>query len=858
MQKVTHYFENSKVLSVLINRELFIRIYIISSILWFFPALGIFVDPICKVCFIWGAFLIGYDILTKRVVLRASYWYWAVALLGMYCVTILINIQSNFYMGIKHLIYSALSLMIVFVQNGHMIYEKEKQLLKWVNSVVIFVVFCSSLISLFMYCFHISIYFEQNGITFRQGFLENRLFGVYTSPNVGALFSIICIAAIMINSYLEKGSLIKWKKRYIVCGIMQILYFSLTLSNGGFLTACVFILLLVCVLCFMKLRQKIKIVKAVFISVIIAAVAMIGLNLAIQGIRIAMSAVPSTFQYIREKIEESDDEEENIDKIVFDRIESGDDASNGRLAIWSGSIKIWAQSPIFGIADARIDGENLNEFAYSLDSLNDVELQKIISVDGNLHNAYVEILTDSGAAGFFCFLVLIILIVKRYIKYLLSEDIDSDSYKIVGVLFCVLGAIGANGMVENHLLFNRQDPYGILFWFYLGSGLILIKNAISGTRFKDHVCKEQVEKNLFYCDTPLQLFNSINFVINNQMDSRGKSDLVVVHQFRDSQNIVDRIREKKIFNNVYDAYALEKKSGIYSKLSTLFRVLFPRKTVRKCLKSEWQHMKYHYRYYFLSFLTPASISLQLSNPCADVMLMEDGLGTYIGDIEADFTSSLCKSINKYFLDNRMSLNPKAIILNNPQICHSSINSEFIKLPDLDRNSECIKILQYIFDYKDDERDLKDIIYMTQPLADLRDCIPEAEQRLMYVLQEIAEQKNVEIRVHPRQKDFDTMGLPVSDNSKMWELECINHINNNHILISAYSTALFMPKILNNSEPTLIFVYKLLLSKEEQGKLAEMETFISDFAKEYKDPSRIYIPNSIEEFREILVKDKLCV
>lgn len=851
MQRIMHYCENNRILQLLTDRNLFIKIYLVTSILWFFPALGTFIDPLSKVCFVWGAALIFYDILGKRFFFLASYWYCIVAMLGVYCITILLNLQTNFYMGIKHLIYTAISLMIIYTQNGHTTYKKEKKLLKWINSAIIVIVFCASVISLVMYCLRISIYFEQNGMTFRQGFLENRLFGVYTSPNVGALFSVICIAAICINSYLVRGSFVKWRKSYIINGVVQLIYFSLTLSNGGFLTACVFLVLLVCVFGFMKLKQNKKLITAGLISALIAMLSVVGLGLAMQGIRTVMSVVPSTIQYIVDSTDSSNNKD-SVEKIRFERIESGDDASNGRTAIWSGSLKIWIQAPIFGIADARVDEDNLDSFGYSLSNLNDAEMERMIAVGGNLHNAYIQILTDSGIAGLLCFFVLIILIVKRYVKYLFMENVETDSYKIIGMLFCVLGAIGANGMVENHLLFNRQDPYGIIFWFYLGCGLILIKRTMAQAEFKDYVCRKQTEKFLFVCDTPLQLFNTTNFVVNNQMGAKGKSDVVVVHQFRNSFDIANRLREQQIFGCVYDAEPILEKRGIKSKIHTLYRFFRPKKAVQKILVNKGEKIKSRYRYFFLSFQTPTTISFQLTNSYADVYLMEDGLGTYIGNIEEDFTSPLYKFVNKYFFESRMSLKPMAIYLNNPKICHSRINASYVKLPELRKDSECLEKLQYIFDYSIDQKSsLSKIIYMTQPLEGMEGDISNPESEVIAILNKISQKSTVEVRVHPRQKNYVVEMLNHTGSSQMWELECIYKIKNNQVLIAANSTALFMPKILKGTEPVLIFIYKLLFTDADQQRWREWEKFVLDFAKDYEDSSRVYIPESIEEFEQII-------
>lgn len=860
MKSIVDFIDNYKLLRILTDRGIFIRFYFLCSVLWFFPLLGWIVDPIAKVCFIWGALLIGYDIIGKRIVLRTSYWYWIALMLIMYCVTILLNSQSNLYMGIKHLIYNGIAILVFFSQNGHIKREKanENKLLKWINSTIIIIVFFASCISLAMYCLHIGIRIELNGMTFRQGFLENRLFGIYTSPNTGALFSIICIGAICINSFLNRGSLIKWKKSYVLNAVIQLIYFSLTLSNGGFLSAATFIILTICLFVSMKMVKTKKILVTVFLSLILTVISIVGLSLAINGIRTIMSSVPGLISNLETAVEEDVTGEENEktskETITFERIETGDDLSNGRLSIWTGSLKIWIQAPIFGIADAKVDKDNIEDFAYSLDNLNASEMERMTLVDGNLHNSYIQILTDSGLVGLICFLAFIILVVKKYLKYLFVEDIENGSYKIISMLVCILGTIGVNGMVETHLLFNRQDPYGLTFWFYLGSGLILINNAMNEARFKDYACRNQREKFLFICDTPFQIFNCVNFVQNNQMGGKGKSDIIIVHQFQNSKKISERLKKQKIFCHVYDVNPLKKEKGVKSKFRTFIRIMTPKRTISSCLNESCDKIKTRYRFFFLSFQTSLALSFHLANPYVDIYLIEDGLGSYVGNIEDDFTSVLYKIMNKYFLDDKLSLRPQAVYLNSPQLCYSKISTKFAKLADPKSDSGNLKKIMDIFNYSlDNESSQSHFIYLTQPLEETKGYIRNSECIVQKTLHEELNKDSLEVRVHPRQKDYRTEKLKISDNSQMWELECLFKICDSQILISAYSTTLFMPKLLNNKEPILIFVYKLLFEDTGSKEWLEREKFIANFAATYADPLRVFIPDNMEEFRNILKK-----
>ena len=88
-----------------------------------------------------------------------------------------------------------------------------------------------------------------------------------------------------------------------------------------------------------------------------------------------------------------------------------------------------------------------------------------------------------------------------------------------------------------------------------------------------------------------------------------------------------------------------------------------------------------------------------------------------------------------------------------------------------------------------------------------------------------------------------------------ELECCNTISDNHILIGGFSTAQLMPKILDGAEPYLIFVYKLFFDSKELSSTfwKSTETFIYKFRDQYKNKNKVFIPETMEEFKAILEK-----
>ena len=123
--------------------------------------------------------------------------------------------------------------------------------------------------------------------------------------------------------------------------------------------------------------------------------------------------------------------------IVLERIESGQDISNGRLTIWSAGLKLWTQHPIFGVGDANIYNTNDDELAYPIDEsvLNGSEIAWLKRIDGNMHNIFIQVLVCTGIVGFTIFITLAVFIVGRYIKFLYKGKNEYFSLQINSINF---------------------------------------------------------------------------------------------------------------------------------------------------------------------------------------------------------------------------------------------------------------------------------------------------------------------------------------------------------------------------------------------------------------------------------------
>ena len=79
---------------------------------------------------------------------------------------------------------------------------------------------------------------------------------------------------------------------------------------------------------------------------------------------------------------------------------------------------------------------------------------------------------------------------------------------------------------------------------------------------------------------------------------------------------------------------------------------------------------------------------------------------------------------------------------------------------------------------------------------------------------------------------------------------------NKILLSLLSTACMNPKMMLDAEPIVIFTVKLSGISESTLLNPEMLELIERFRNSYRDPSRVYIPETMDELQTILKKLKI--
>lgn len=352
----------------------------------------------------------------------------------------------------------------------------------------------------------------------------------------------------------------------------------------------------------------------------------------------------------------------------------------------------------------------------------------------------------------------------------------------------------------------------------------------------------------FICDTPYQVLNGINYCYHLDRVKEHTVDLYLGNQFYGSYDLMERIINEGIFQNVY---GFEEKLSQYKMIHYFHRmqdILFPKRYLKNVLKKQVDFSKKEYDIIYLSVPTMFGIAFSSLFQEAEMMYYDDGLGSYYDNLIDRMNQSPQGKLCRLFGISLKHMEAKALYVNNPYFCKSGMTKDIRPLPSLSQCSEEFRQLLYrVFAYTPNPNyENYRMIYLSQP-NDSGNKEQEVQSvKIMEALEHY--EKDCMVRPHPRQKELHTKRLMIDRSRDMWELLCINQITEKHILLGTYSTAQIVPKLFFNKEPYLIFMYKIEQPKNSLLNYEAMEQMIENLKAGYEHPEKIKIPKDIEELK----------
>ncbi len=436
----------------------------------------------------WALLLLVYKTFVLKTLFKPKY---SVLLFGFFVlagISILVNYKNNFSHNVMTIYMPVVFAFLLYVP------DTGKGLMREIRAISGFFIgftFLVSMASFVMYMFQISFTFlNRNGVTIRQGFLENRLFGLYISPNVGVVFAVTSIALTFVSLFFIAKKPLK-KTWLVFCGaniLLQYVYFLLANSRGGIVAASATIALLIIFgrYNFTVFRFKVK-VKSV-VSKLACLILVFGtLFLLAAPVKYALSYVPM----VTERVFHANNPNLNGDlgETDFTRIEAGsEDISNGRIEIWTAAYSVWRYKPFVGVANANVIEEQTKQSYVPTDTMSKESVFWLGRANGNMHNAYIQIGVNYGMVALFLIVLFLLLIVVSAFKKIMSLRKEGNNCTFELLLLGIAAFYLCHNIFETYLFVWGSNVFGALFWLVLGYALFFLENG--------HCLTEKSEANL--------------------------------------------------------------------------------------------------------------------------------------------------------------------------------------------------------------------------------------------------------------------------------------------------------------------------------------------------------------------------
>ena len=357
---------------------------------------------------------------------------------------------------------------------------------------------------------------------------------------------------------------------------------------------------------------------------------------------------------------------------------------------------------------------------------------------------------------------------------------------------------------------------------------------------------------LFYCDTPFQVLNILNMHLHRVLGedpAMDTSTILIVNQFSSANSIAERIKNEELFDEII---LLEKekrkdqKNGYLKIAGIAGDTLFPKKLLKQQTQGIFRFKKNQYDVIVASFFTHTVGALRTLNPTAKFFMVDDGAGSYFGDIIKGSRSEgylkLLKLVNK---GNQVE-KPLALYVNCVEACGSELTDRILPLPEL--TEEFLRLAFRVFNIKEKLPEYRQpIIWLSQ--ASKAPYFNKTLEQMNHILMKYKD--DIIVRLHPREADKPIYQPYATDKEgNMWELQLSRISLEDKLLVSIQSTAMLTPKLLFGQEPWLLFGYKLIRPAHDSGDV--FSKIVSHLRMAYTNKERIWVPDTWEEFEECIL------
>lgn len=352
------------------------------------------------------------------------------------------------------------------------------------------------------------------------------------------------------------------------------------------------------------------------------------------------------------------------------------------------------------------------------------------------------------------------------------------------------------------------------------------------------------------CETPFQLLNEISLRLNHYNEEYIHCDLFISTQNKGMDFYTERIKKTDIFDHVFP-YCFEKKTGnkYKYKFQRFKEYFFPYLVLKDIFRSYTYKHDYQYDVIVTGMPNPVIVDFCHVYSHADVWFIDEGMGSYCKKIGNLIGTRKSRIIEKLLNRGSHRICPKKYYLYSPKLSKCEYENVVIeKLQSVNNSTQDVKeTINEIFDIKlDDKYKDNKIIYFTQYFN--KEFVEAEKNICMYLNSHL---RNILFRIHPSQDSKEYCNIHIDMDMYQWELLCGELVDDENILIAAFSTAQFTPKLMYGTEPIIILLYELYSEYLDTDLLENARNIVKSFIEFYDKKEKIYIPQNFEEFALIL-------
>lgn len=389
-----------------------------------------------------GVLLIIGEIIVKRRIFTGVNNVLLYLFIGVMTISSFINTKYGIGDNIKTIVWTIIQVYIYYNLYKRINKDMAYKWLFIVFNIIITIWIIALLYSFKQYLFQESYIQVVNNIHKRQGFMDNRLFGVFNDPNYAAITSIYLIFATIFC--FKRSNYKVLKGFYIFNIIISIIYIILSGSRTS--EICALVSGIICTFIMFKSKYKSHTyIKSLFMTLLCLSIVIL-----VHGpVKNLLSVLPDCFMNGNNITLDKKDED------ILERPDvDNDNISNNRFAIWKGYI--------YGIKGRYLLGvspRNGLQYVKEHDSNG-----YIAKTNYETHNGYLSVFVATGIVGLSIIIIFMLYILKRIFVYIhTNKIIELEFIVILGIIVTL--AIYTFFFTE---LFFANNLTTAIFWPLLG------------------------------------------------------------------------------------------------------------------------------------------------------------------------------------------------------------------------------------------------------------------------------------------------------------------------------------------------------------------------------------------------------